>query len=80
MVICLSSTPPGSLLDTYSEKRQVIAQNLIDFDREWSTIMAKRPEELGDPHPHQYGHATSLKSGSRFCRNASRPSAASSVL
>ncbi|TLP78918.1 FAD-binding monooxygenase [Nesterenkonia sphaerica] len=40
---------PESLLATYSEERQVVAQNLIDFDREWSTMMAKRPEEFDDP-------------------------------
>ena len=38
-----------SLLDTYSAERQVIAQNLIDFDRRWSKLMAARPEELSDP-------------------------------
>ena len=38
-----------ALLDTYSLERQVVAQNLIDFDKEWSTLMAKKPEELGDP-------------------------------
>ncbi|MGQ4599776.1 FAD-dependent monooxygenase [Nocardia sp. R6R-6] len=38
-----------SILDTYSAERQVIAQNLIDFDREWSTLMATRPEEMDDP-------------------------------
>ncbi|WP_300342874.1 FAD-binding monooxygenase [Nesterenkonia sp.] len=40
---------PESLLSTYSEERQVVAQNLIDFDKEWSTLMAKKPEELEDP-------------------------------
>ncbi|WP_067671171.1 FAD-binding monooxygenase [Nocardia miyunensis] len=38
-----------SILDTYSAERQVIAQNLIDFDREWSTLMAARPEDMDDP-------------------------------
>ena len=38
-----------SLLATYSAERQVIAKNLIDFDREWSTIMATKPEDLPDP-------------------------------
>jgi phenol 2-monooxygenase len=40
---------PESLLSTYSAERQVIAQNLIDFDREWSTLMAKKPEEFDSP-------------------------------
>ena len=27
----------------------MIAQNLIDFDKEWSTLMAKKPEEFDSP-------------------------------
>lgn len=38
-----------ALLATYSAERQVIAQNLIDFDREWSSLMAAKPEDLPDP-------------------------------
>ncbi|HKU11267.1 MAG TPA: FAD-dependent monooxygenase, partial [Sinomonas sp.] len=38
-----------SLLSTYSAERQVIAKNLIDFDKEWSTLMAKKPEEFENP-------------------------------
>ncbi|MFT4041529.1 MAG: FAD-binding monooxygenase [Gordonia sp. (in: high G+C Gram-positive bacteria)] len=45
----LSGLAPESLLSTYSAERQVIAQNLIDFDREWSSMMAKRPEEFNSP-------------------------------
>lgn len=45
----LSGRSPESLLATYSAERQVIAQNLINFDREWSTLMAKRPEEFESP-------------------------------
>lgn len=45
----LDCRAPESLLDTYSAERQVIAQNLIDFDRQWSTLMATRPEKLEDP-------------------------------
>ncbi|NLS09262.1 3-hydroxybenzoate 4-monooxygenase [Nesterenkonia sp. MY13] len=40
---------PEALLSTYSEERQEVAQNLIDFDKEWSTLMAKKPEEMEDP-------------------------------
>ncbi|MEY8038183.1 FAD-binding monooxygenase [Saccharopolyspora cebuensis] len=46
----LEGRAPESLLDTYSAERQVIAQNLIEFDREWSSMMAAKPEELGDPN------------------------------
>jgi phenol 2-monooxygenase len=45
----LTGRSPESLLATYSAERQVVARNLIDFDKEWSTLMAKTPEELGDP-------------------------------
>jgi len=45
----LEGRSPASLLATYSGERQVIAQNLIDFDREWSTLMAKKPEEFDSP-------------------------------
>ncbi len=42
----LEGRSPESLLATYSAERQVVAQNLIDFDKEWSTMMAKKPEEF----------------------------------
>ncbi|MBE1875787.1 FAD-binding monooxygenase [Myceligenerans pegani] len=45
----LTGRAPASLLDTYSAERQVVARNLIEFDREWSTLMATRPEDLPDP-------------------------------
>lgn len=45
----LTGRAPESLLATYSSERQVIAQNLIDFDREWSSMMAKKPEEFSSP-------------------------------
>ena len=45
----LSGIATESLLDTYSSERQVVAQNLIDFDREWSSLMAKPAEEFDDP-------------------------------
>ena len=37
------------LLRTYSAERQVIAQGLIDFDKEWSTIMASPPKDASRP-------------------------------
>jgi phenol 2-monooxygenase len=45
----LEGRSPESLLATYSEERQVVAKNLIDFDKEWSSMMAKKPEEFDDP-------------------------------
>src|SRR5690625_2752945 len=35
-----------SLLHTYSGERQEVAQNLIDFDKKWSSLMAAKPEDL----------------------------------
>ncbi len=40
---------PASLLSTYSAERQPVAQQLIDFDREWSSLMARKPDEITDP-------------------------------
>jgi phenol 2-monooxygenase len=45
----LAGRSPATLLSTYSAERQVVAQNLIDFDKEWSSLMAKRPEDFDDP-------------------------------
>jgi phenol 2-monooxygenase len=42
----LTGLSPDTLLRTYSGERQDVAQKLIDFDREWSDLMAKKPEEL----------------------------------
>jgi phenol 2-monooxygenase len=36
------------LLDTYSAERQVIAQELIDFDLEFAKMFSKPPKESGD--------------------------------
>ncbi len=33
------------LLDTYSEERQVVAQQLIDFDREWARMFSDRAKK-----------------------------------
>jgi phenol 2-monooxygenase len=45
----LTGLSPESLLATYSAERQPVAQQLIDFDREWSTLMARKPDEISDP-------------------------------
>lgn len=45
----LTGLSPASLLSTYSAERQPVAQQLIDFDREWSSLMARKPEEISDP-------------------------------
>jgi phenol 2-monooxygenase len=43
----LRGTARPELLHTYSEERQTIAAELIDFDREWSTMVSARPTESG---------------------------------
>ena len=40
---------PESLLETYSAERQAIAQELIDFDKAWSEIMASPPRDPANP-------------------------------
>jgi phenol 2-monooxygenase len=45
----LTGRSPESLLATYSAERQPVAQELIDFDREWSQLMARKPEEFESP-------------------------------
>ena len=45
----LDGRSPEALLSTYSAERQVVAKNLIDFDKTWSTMMAKKPEEFENP-------------------------------
>ncbi|MEO6941429.1 MAG: FAD-binding monooxygenase [Terrimesophilobacter sp.] len=47
--LVLTGRSPESLLATYSAERQPVAQQLIDFDREWSSMMARKPEEISDP-------------------------------
>ncbi len=36
-----------ALLHTYSAERQVVAQELIDFDREWAKMFSDRPKQGG---------------------------------
>jgi phenol 2-monooxygenase len=45
----LDGRSPESLLETYHAERHVVAKDLIEFDREWSTLMAKKPEEFESP-------------------------------
>ncbi|MDQ0736375.1 FAD-binding monooxygenase [Arthrobacter agilis] len=45
----LEGRSPEAMLATYSAERQVVAKDLIEFDRQWSTLMAKKPEDFADP-------------------------------
>lgn len=40
---------PAQLLSTYSEERRTIAQDLIDFDREFSSLVGRSAEEFSSP-------------------------------
>jgi phenol 2-monooxygenase len=46
----LRGRAPASLLSTYSAERRAIAQKLIDFDREWSSMMAAPLKSPQTPH------------------------------
>ncbi|MGH3691622.1 MAG: FAD-dependent monooxygenase, partial [Microbacterium sp.] len=46
----LSGRASEALLATYGAERRPVAQQLIDFDREWSSLMARKPEEISDPN------------------------------
>ncbi|MDQ0647464.1 phenol 2-monooxygenase [Microbacterium natoriense] len=46
----LTGRAAASLLATYGAERRPVAQQLIDFDREWSSLMARKPEEISDPN------------------------------
>lgn len=41
----LEGRGPEAPLNAYAEERKVIAQNLIDFDKEWSSLMAKSVDD-----------------------------------
>lgn len=45
----LEGRSPATLLDTYNEERQVIAQELIDFDTRWSKAMGAKTKVQGNP-------------------------------
>ncbi|WP_105031870.1 FAD-binding monooxygenase [Arthrobacter ruber] len=45
----LEGRSPEALLATYSAERQVVAKDLIEFDKEWSALMARKPEDFADP-------------------------------
>jgi phenol 2-monooxygenase len=59
----LEGRSPETLLGTYSAERQVIAKNLIDFDKEWSTLMATKPEDLKVPLEEFYTRTAEFPAG-----------------
>ena len=59
----LDGRSPETLLGTYSAERQVIAKNLIDFDKEWSSLMAAKPEDLKVPLEQFYTQTAEFPAG-----------------
>ncbi|WP_104090959.1 FAD-binding monooxygenase [Cryobacterium sp. N19] len=59
----LDGRSPETLLSTYSAERQVIAKNLIDFDKEWSSLMAAKPEDLKVPLEDFYTQTAEFPAG-----------------
>lgn len=45
----LEGRAPENLLSTYGDERKVVAQNLIDFDKEWSEMLARPADSWEDP-------------------------------
>jgi len=45
----LAGRSPASLLDTYAAERRAVAQELIDFDRLWSSAISAKPRDPDDP-------------------------------
>ncbi|MDI2029546.1 FAD-dependent monooxygenase [Saccharopolyspora sp. TS4A08] len=50
----LNGTARPELLRTYSEERQTVAQQLIDFDREFAALFSARSDEDGGPDPERF--------------------------
>lgn len=55
----LDGRAPDRLLDTYSAERRLVAEDLIDYDKKWSTLMAAKPAELVDASEVERFSATS---------------------
>lgn len=49
LIAVLRGQAEPALLETYSGERQSVAQDLIDFDREWSAMMAADPVDPAHP-------------------------------
>lgn len=48
LVSVLQGRSDPDLLRSYSEERQAVAQDLINFDREWSHVLTRRDQGQGD--------------------------------
>jgi phenol 2-monooxygenase (NADPH) len=66
LIAVLEGRARPDLLRTYSVERQAIAQGLIDFDKEWSKIMASPPR---DPQRPELGGVDPAELQSYFVRS-----------
>ena len=48
LALVLRGQSAPDLLSSYSAERQAVAEDLINFDREWSRIMSERPDAASD--------------------------------
>jgi len=51
LVSVLTGRSAPDVLHSYSGERRAVAQDLIDFDREWSRIISERPDGAADASP-----------------------------
>ena len=49
LMAVLEGRSPPELLNSYSVERRAVAQQLIDFDKQWSKIMASPPKDPAHP-------------------------------
>jgi phenol 2-monooxygenase len=54
------------LLSTYDAERREVAQNLIDFDKRWSSLMAAKPGDLEDPSDVERFYVTTAEFAAGF--------------
>lgn len=57
----LERRAPESLLATYAAERKVVAQNLIDFDKEWSEMLARPVDDWDDPSELEHYYVSTLE-------------------
>lgn len=62
----LERRAPESLLSTYASERKVVAQNLIDFDKEWSGLLARPVDSWDDPAGLERWYTSTLEFAAGF--------------
>lgn len=62
----LEGRAPASLLNTYADERKVVAQELINFDKRWSEMMARPVDSWDDPEELQRHYIANLDFSAGF--------------